>query len=172
MQQKAIMQKKADGEIRYLFEAPPEPGAVQALLPSLTWVRVPLPFVLNHVNCWLLDDNDGAGGVTLIDTGADKPETRELWDRVLTETLAGKHISRLVCTHGHPDHVGLAGWLVDKLGVRLHMTLAEWLAPQVWRAESMQPMSKVHKAFFRGHGLPEAAIVKMDKTREMAPLFV
>ena len=47
-----------------------------------------------------------AGGVTLIDTGADKPKTRELWERVLAESLAGRNVSRLVCTHGHPDHIG------------------------------------------------------------------
>lgn len=163
------MQQKADSEIKYLFDVAPEPGAVQALLPGLTWVRVPLPFVLNHVNCWLLDDGDGSNGVTLIDTGADNSKTRDLWERVIAVTLADKRVSQLVCTHGHPDHVGLAGWLVDKCDVRLHMTLAEWLAPQVWRAEGQHPMSKYHKAFFRGHGLTDAALSKMDKSREVAP---
>lgn len=163
------MHAKVDNEIKYLFDAPPEPGASLPLLPGLTWLRVPLPFVLNHVNCWLLDDGDVENSVTLIDTGADKPETRDLWDHVLSETLANRPISRLICTHGHPDHVGLAGWLIDKLGVRLHMTLGEWLAPQVWRLESMQPMTKATKAFFLSHGLTSAAIIKMEKARQIGP---
>ena len=105
------MHAKVDGEIKYLFDAPPEPGATQEVLPGLTWVRVPLPFVLNHVNCWLLEDGRGSSTVTLIDTGADKPQTRELWDQV----LASRTVSRLICTHGHPDHVGLSGWLGFKV---------------------------------------------------------
>ena len=162
------MHAKVVSEIKYLLDAPPEPGAVLELLPGLTWVRVPLPFVLNHVNCWLLDDSDSGTGVTLIDTGADKPKTRELWERVLAETLAGRTVGRLVCTHGHPDHVGLAGWLVEKLGVRLHMTLAEWLMPQVWHAEGLKPMSPDTHAFFASHGVPEAELTKMSTSRDNA----
>ena len=161
------MHAKVETEIKYLFDAPPEPGAMRELLPGLTWVRVPLPFVLNHVNCWLLDDKDG--GLTLIDTGADKPETRELWDRVLAALPEGKAIARLICTHGHPDHVGLAGWFVDKLGVPLHMTVVEWLAPQVWREEGMNAMRPATRGFFLSHGIPEAAVTAMDKAREQAP---
>jgi glyoxylase-like metal-dependent hydrolase (beta-lactamase superfamily II) len=161
------MHAKVETEIKYLFEAPPEPGATRALLPGLAWVRVPLPFVLNHVNCWLLDDKDG--GVTLIDTGADKPETRELWDRVLAALPAGQTVRQLICTHGHPDHIGLAGWLTDKLNVMLHTTLAEWLAPQVWREEGKNPMRPTTMAFFLSHGLLDAAILKMEIARETVP---
>ena len=163
------MHAKVETEIKYLFEAPPEPGTTRALLPGLTWLRVPLPFVLDHVNCWLLDDGGAANTVTLIDTGADNTKTRELWDGVLEQTLAGRKISRLICTHGHPDHVGLAGWLVDKLGVQLHMTLVEYLAPQVFMEEGKKPISSGTRAFFMSHGLDDSAIAKMDKSRETAP---
>jgi glyoxylase-like metal-dependent hydrolase (beta-lactamase superfamily II) len=156
-------------EIKYLFDTPPEPGATRDLLPGLTWVRVPLPFVLNHVNCWLLDDATGDGSMTLIDTGADKPETRALWDELLTNLPPGKKLTRLIGTHGHPDHIGLAGWLVDKLGIPLHMTLAEWLAPQVWREEGMNAMRPATRAFFLSHGVTEDAVTAMDKAREQAP---
>ncbi len=161
------MHAKVETEIKYLFDTPPEPGATRVLLPGLTWVRVPLPFVLNHVNCWLLEDGDG--GVTLIDTGADKPETRALWETLFATMPENQALSRLICTHGHPDHVGLAGWIVDKVGVKLHMTLAEWLAPQVWRLEGMQPMQPATRAFFTGHGLSEAALAQMAKAKEVAP---
>lgn len=163
------MHAKVDSEIKYLFDAPPEPGGVRQLLPGMTWVRVPLPFVLDHVNCWMLDDDGPVNNVTLIDTGADTTKTRDLWERVLSETLAGRKISRLICTHGHPDHVGLAGWLVDKLDVELHMTLTEWLSPQVWREETRNAMTVATKGFFKNHGLSESAISKMDKSRDEMP---
>ncbi len=163
------MHAKVDIEIRYLFDAPPPPGGTLALLEGITWVRVPLPFVLDHVNCWLLDDGDKANGVTVIDTGADKTKTRELWEQIFEVTLAGRKVNRLLCTHGHPDHVGLAGWMVDKLGIELHMTLAEWLAPQIWIEEGKRPMSAATRGFFRSHGLTDAAIDKMDQSRETAP---
>jgi glyoxylase-like metal-dependent hydrolase (beta-lactamase superfamily II) len=167
------MHAKVETEIKYLFDAPPEPGTTRELLPGLTWVRVPLPFVLNHVNCWLLDDAtaDGshADSMTLIDTGADKPETRELWDQLLLSLPPAKKITRLIGTHGHPDHIGLAGWFVDKLAIPLHMTLAEWLAPQVWREEGMNGMRPSTRAFYLSHGLSEGATLAMDKAREQAP---
>lgn len=163
------MHAKVEGQIKYLFDTPPEPGSVRPLLPGLDWVRVPLPFVLDHVNCWLLDDAGPDASVTVIDTGADKPETRALWETVFNDTLKGRPISRLICTHGHPDHVGLAGWLVEKLSVELHMTLTEWLAPQVWREEGLKPMTAATKQFFASHGLPDMAIAKMDQAREQAP---
>ncbi len=163
------MHAKVDGEIKYLFDAPPDAGKVRQLLPGLKWFRVPLPFVLNHVNCWLLDDGGRGDTVTLIDTGADKPQTRALWDDVLSGTLEGRKISRLICTHGHPDHIGLAGWLCDKLDVPLHMTLAEWLAPQVWMHEGQRAMSPATRAFFADHGLSDAAIKKIHAARETTP---
>ena len=165
------MHAKVDGEIKYLFDTPPGPGEARALLAGITWVRVPLPFVLDHVNCWLLDDGDAFSGVTIIDTGADNTKTRELWEQVLAETLSGRRVSRLICTHGHPDHVGLAGWLVDKLSVQLHMTLAEWLVPQVWFEDGRKPLSAAARAFFAGHGLAASDIAKMDKSREAAPFM-
>ncbi len=166
------MHAKVDGEIKFLLDAAPEPGGIKPLLPGLSWVRVPLPFVLDHVNCWLLDDEDGSGGVTLIDTGADRPETRKLWTDLFEQHLAGKHVRRLVCTHGHPDHIGLAGWLCELLDVPLQMTLAEWLAPQVWREEGMKPATAATQAFFRAHGLPEAMIAAMDRSRDAPPFSI
>lgn len=165
------MHAKTDNAIRYLFDKPPEPGATREVVPGLTWLRLPLPFILNHVNVWILDDG-GTGrraGVTVIDTGADKPDTRAIWERVINEDLKGRRINQLICTHGHPDHVGLAGWLVEKLNIDLHMTLAEWLAPQVWREEGLRPISPDVEAFYRNHGVPDDAIAKIRAVREASP---
>ncbi len=165
------MHAKPQSAIRYMFDKAPEPGATQEVVEGLTWLRLPLPFILNHVNVWILDDG-GKGrrnGVTIIDAGADKAESRAIWERVINEDLKGRSINKLVCTHGHPDHVGLAGWLVEKLGIQLHMTLAEWLAPQVWREEGLKPMRPEVEAFYRSHGVADEAIAKIRQVREAAP---
>jgi glyoxylase-like metal-dependent hydrolase (beta-lactamase superfamily II) len=152
--------------LRYLSDTPPSPGETRQIAPGIVWLRLPLPFVLNHVNCWLLDD--GAGW-TIVDTGADKPDTRAIWEDVIANRLEGRPVTRVVCTHGHPDHVGLAGWLCAKLDVRLHMTLSEWLAPQVWRAQGLEPMREEEKRNFRRNGVSEKALAKILESREATP---
>lgn len=161
----ATLGEAKSGEIELLHPAPPEPGDIHEIAPGFLWLRMPLPFILNHVNIWLLNDGDGW---TIIDAAADKPVTREIWDRVLARDLAGERISRLICTHGHPDHVGLAGWLCERLDVRLHMTLGEWLAPQVWREQGLKPMGEGEIRFFRDNGVAETDIERMKSQRENA----
>jgi glyoxylase-like metal-dependent hydrolase (beta-lactamase superfamily II) len=153
-------------EIRYLHEAAPEAGGVMTIAPGLLWLRLPLPFVLNHVNCWLTDNGDSW---SIIDTGADRPDTRGHWEAVLAGPLADKPVDRLICTHGHPDHIGLAGWLCEKLEVSLTMTLAEWLAPQLWREQGMKPMREEEKRGYARNGVSERALEKMMQAREASP---
>ncbi len=155
------MQKTAPPTIRYLFDKPQENGATREVIPGLHWLRLPLPFILNHVNVWLLPDQNRW---TIIDTGADKPETRAIWDEVLRD----RKVDGLIGTHGHPDHIGLAGWLIEKLDVPLSMTLAEWLAPQVWREEGLKPMRPQIEAFWRNNGCSEVAIEKLKSARDNA----
>ncbi len=145
--------------IRTLTETPPARGETPDIVAGLQWLRIPLPFRLNHVNVWLLDDGDGW---TIIDTGANNAETIALWD----EVLQGRKINRIVGTHGHPDHIGLAGLLVERCGVPLHMTLGEWLAPQVWREEGLKPMRPEVEAYYRGHAISQTAIDLMKRERE------
>lgn len=163
-----MSQYRADEQaaLRYVHETAPAPGESVEIAPDIIWLRLPLPFVLNHVNCWLLDD--GAGW-TIVDTGADRPETRAIWEDVIANRLGGKPVTKVVCTHGHPDHIGLAGWLCETLDVRLHMTLAEWLAPQVWRAQGLEPMREEEKRVFRRNGISETALAKMIESRELTP---
>jgi glyoxylase-like metal-dependent hydrolase (beta-lactamase superfamily II) len=153
-------------ELTYVHELPPDAGATIEIAPRLLWLRLPLPFVLNHVNCWLADDGDRW---SIIDTGADRPDTRDYWDAALAGPMGGKPVDRLICTHGHPDHIGLAGWLCEKLDARLYMTLAEWLAPQLWREQGMQPMRDAEKRAFRRIGVSDKALEKMMEAREAAP---
>ena len=93
--------------IQYPFTAPPKPGEALRVAEGVFWVRLPLPMALDHVNVFVLDD--GAGW-TIIDTGMDRQAARRDWEKLLTGPLAGKPVSRVIVTHHHPDHIGLAGW--------------------------------------------------------------
>ena len=103
---------------------PPEPGGLVEIVPGVLWLRFALPFALNHVNIYLIEDGDGWA---VLDTGLGDDATRAAWDAVLTGPLAGSRLTRLIVTHFHPDHIGLAGWLCERHGLVLHMSQTEYL---------------------------------------------
>jgi glyoxylase-like metal-dependent hydrolase (beta-lactamase superfamily II) len=109
--------------LHFPFSAPPAAGSVTEVAPGLRWLRMPLPFALDHINLWLIEDGPGWA---IVDTGINSAETKALWERIFAEALDGRPATRLICTHYHPDHVGLAGWLTERLGIELWMTDTEW----------------------------------------------
>lgn len=104
---------------------PAVPGLekVETVSDGILWVRMPLPFALDHINLWVLDDRDAW---VLVDTGIDNDVTRTLWDRLFDGAMAGRPVSRVVNSHFHPDHIGLAGWLCDRFAVPFLGTVADW----------------------------------------------
>ena len=109
----------------------PDPGTTLAVAPGIRWLRMPLPFALDHINLWLLEDE---GGWSIVDSGFGRgEETKLLWERVFAATLGGRPVKRVIVTHFHPDHIGLAGWLCERFGVELWITQAEWLTGQLVR---------------------------------------
>ena len=88
-----------------------EYGETLEVAPGIHWLRMPLPFALNHINLWLLKDGDGW---TVVDTGVDTAEVRGHWEAVFEGLLDGRPIRRLIVTHFHPDHIALAGWLAGR----------------------------------------------------------
>src|SRR3989442_9917022 len=102
--------------IDHPWTAPPAPAATIEVAPGIRWLRMPLPFALDHINLWLLED--GAGW-TIVDSGLDTAVTRELWERIFVEALGGKPVTRLIVTHFHPDHMGLARWLTQRWQIPL-----------------------------------------------------
>ncbi|SMF30003.1 Glyoxylase, beta-lactamase superfamily II [Tistlia consotensis] len=108
----------------YPFETKPAAAELKEVAPGVHWLRMPLPFALDHINLWLLEDGDSW---TLVDCGLATDETRALWRRIFEERLGGRPIGRVLVTHYHPDHVGLAGWLTEHWGVELWMPRTEWL---------------------------------------------
>jgi glyoxylase-like metal-dependent hydrolase (beta-lactamase superfamily II) len=103
----------------------PAPGEAIEVAPGVLWIRMPLPFALDHINLWLLREADGW---TIVDTGFGVQATWDLWERQLAETMAGLPVRNIVVTHYHPDHVGSADWLVQRTGAPMWMTTSEFLS--------------------------------------------
>lgn len=134
--------------LHYPFAEPPVASTIQEVAPGVFWLRMPLPFQLDHINLWLLRDGSGW---TLVDTGFASDEVRGYWDTVLA-ALDGP-ITRIVCTHFHPDHLGLATWLQEKSGAELWMSSGEFLtAHAVWN-EFGGHGARFMVEQFRSHGL-------------------
>ncbi|MGE5502955.1 MAG: MBL fold metallo-hydrolase [Actinomycetota bacterium] len=106
------------------FAKPPAAGTVIEVAPHVRWIRMPLPFALDHINLWALEDGDDAW--TLVDTGVGNDETKALWQTLFDGPLAGRTPRRLIATHFHPDHMGLSGWLTGRFGIPLTATQGEW----------------------------------------------
>ena len=143
----------------YPFADPPDSGAAREVAPGVHWLRMPLPFVLNHINLWLLED--GADWV-IVDSGVATDETRALWDRILVERVDGRRVSRVLVTHCHPDHAGNAGWLTDRLGAPLWMSQAEYLTAHAWRDDTAGFTHAGWMAFARANGLDEEQIASLE----------
>jgi len=135
--------------LHYEFDFFPETGQAVDILPGIKWLRLPLPFMLGHINVWLLKD---VGGWAIVDTGICTNTTREVWKNVFSEYLGGEPITRVLVTHLHPDHVGCAGWLTDKFDIELWMTRAEYLLCRVLVQDTGQKAPTEALKFYRSAG--------------------
>ena len=133
----------------------PETGEAIELAPGVRWARLPVPGSLKHINVWLLDDGDG---VAVVDTGLDIPPCREAWEALLAGPLQGRRPTRIVVTHFHPDHLGLAGWLAERFDVRLWMTRGEWLFARMLTADVRDAPPREAFAYWRGAGWEDQRI--------------
>ena len=106
--------------IRYEFDQRPEEGKTLALDDGLTWFRMPLPMQLNHINLWLLRDDDGW---VIVDTGIDTKTSRRVWRDVFADAMEGKPATHVIVTHLHPDHAGCANFLVEEFEISVKLLL-------------------------------------------------
>jgi glyoxylase-like metal-dependent hydrolase (beta-lactamase superfamily II) len=129
---------------------PPAPGTVIEVAPGILWLRMPLPFALDHINLWLLAEDDGW---TAVDCGYGDAATRSLWETHFAHTLQGRPITRIIATHFHPDHLGNAQWLSARFACPVAMTLPEFLTAHAVAAEVGTQTARDTCAFFRQHGM-------------------
>lgn len=109
------------------------PAVPMAVADGVRWIRMPLPFALDHINLWLMRDQiDGRDGWTIVDCGVARPEVMALWERIFDEALEGLPVLRVIVTHMHPDHVGLAGWLCERWNAPLWMTMTDYFIARLW----------------------------------------
>jgi glyoxylase-like metal-dependent hydrolase (beta-lactamase superfamily II) len=102
-------------------ETLPPPGRAIDVAPGVRWLRMGLPFALDHINLWLLrDEAHGPQGLrsgwTIVDCGIANDPTREAWEQIFAHELDGEPVLRVIVTHMHPDHIGLAHWLCERWG--------------------------------------------------------
>ncbi|HTD06872.1 MBL fold metallo-hydrolase [Undibacterium sp.] len=144
----------------------PEAGKVMEVAPGVLWLRMGLPFALNHINLWLIeDDYETEHGIvhgwTAIDCGIASDATRDAWEVLFgsqSEGLRGLPIVRVLATHCHPDHVGLADWLCTRWNAPLWMTAGEYSFARMMSASLPGADGTSMFPHFRKHGLVDPAM--------------
>ncbi|RJG40867.1 MBL fold metallo-hydrolase [Mesorhizobium sp. DCY119] len=144
------------------WKAPPASGEVTEVAPGLLWARLPLPFRLDHVNVWLLEEDDGW---TVIDTGCATPEILAVWERLLAGPMRGKPVRRVVATHGHVDHIGLTGWLVQRFDADFIGTFAEWVWARLSHTHDVPGSSATHHSYLVRHGFDDEDAGRLVQSR-------
>ena len=142
----------------------PESGKTLEIAPGVLWIRMGLPFALNHINLWLLEDEVETAqgrvhGWTVVDCGIASDATRDAWEVLfgdLDNHLRGLPIVRVIATHCHPDHIGLADWLCTLWNVPLWMTAGEYGFARMMSAGLPGADGTAMFPHFRKHGLDPA----------------
>jgi glyoxylase-like metal-dependent hydrolase (beta-lactamase superfamily II) len=138
--------------IDFPFATPPAPTETIEVRPGIFWARLALPFRLDHVNVYLIEDG---AGLALVDTGIDNRATREAWEALFAGPLRGRPLTRIIATHFHPDHIGLAGWLCERFDLPLAMSQTEYLMALNIRLDPSALKSEPYRSFYRSHGLSQ-----------------
>ena len=155
--------------IEHPWPEPPAGGETIEVAPGIQWLRMPLPFQLDHINLWLLADGDGW---TIIDTGVALEPTRERWERIFATRLEGRRVRRVLVTHFHPDHIGNAAWLAERWRAELWCTQTEWLAAEYALRSRDEADLDRRVAYYRRNGVAEDATATMRRRGNPYPLLV
>lgn len=150
-------------KIKFPFETPPVEGAAIDVAPGIKWLRLPLPMKLDHVNIYALEDGDGW---CIIDSGFHSKRMLATWDTIISETLGNKPINKILVTHHHPDHVGMAGWLQSKHGAELISTRTSWLFARMLTLDNQQTPPPETVAFYESAGMDPTIL---DERRTQKP---
>ncbi len=162
---KKIMNKKQ--EMTYPLGKRPEDGELLEVADGIYWARMPIPFKgLDFINLYLIEDDDGW---TMVDAGFNSGTIKKLWTQIFDKYLKGKPVTRLICTHFHPDHMGLAGWVSEKWDIPLTMTMGEWTFGRMLYLESSEDVPDHVISFNQKVGFTETM---MEKVRSSGFNFI
>ncbi|MFZ5556660.1 MAG: MBL fold metallo-hydrolase [Pseudomonadota bacterium] len=158
----AAAEKKPDAplpaDLGYPLAGVPAPGEALRVADGVHWLRMPLPFALDHINLWLLEDGDGW---TLVDCGYTSDETRAAWETLVRSVIGARPVRRILVTHYHPDHLGMAHWLSREFGAGLWMTQAEYLTAHAVSDSAAGFGKEALVALHRRHGLDEGRLASL-----------
>jgi glyoxylase-like metal-dependent hydrolase (beta-lactamase superfamily II) len=164
-----------ESQLAYPFgDTIPAPGTVHDIAPGLRWLRMPLPFALDHINLWLLDDESaGKQGYALVDCGASTDATRAAWEEIIVGAMDNQPLHRVFATHCHPDHVGLSGWLCERFQAPFWTSAAEFGFARMMAAALPGVDGPSAIPHFQRHGLVDPAMLEqMQGRRNYYPSLV
>ena len=149
-------------ELSYPYDTSPEPGYAIEIAPGVKWLQMPLPMSLNHINLYLIEEDDGW---VIIDTGIRGEETRDLWLKIFDTALGGKPVSKILCTHMHPDHTGQAGFLFDHWQAPLYMSYSEYYQARVMAMQMKEGGSWQMAEYYLRNGIEQAFLDELREAR-------
>ncbi|MGB9776617.1 MAG: MBL fold metallo-hydrolase [Anaerolineae bacterium] len=147
-------------------------GENQILLDYLDILPIPTPFPVGPVNVYLAKGDDG---LTLIDVGPRFEPAREALREQLAERGYGLgDVRRIILTHAHSDHCGLAGELAEESGVEVYSHPANFSLLADYATERERWLA-FYAALMQEAGMPPDQIVQIDRMRRemgryMAPV--
>jgi glyoxylase-like metal-dependent hydrolase (beta-lactamase superfamily II) len=152
-------------KVRFIDVPLPKDGEWQQVAPGILWLRMPLPFALDHINLYLIEDA-ASGGYALIDTGIGTNKTKVLWESLLDNL--DKPLTKVIVTHMHPDHIGMAGYLVEKFRVPLYMSHSEYFVARSLLAGARGASDWQDDEYLVRCGMPADYVANAKKNRKVS----
>ena len=152
--------RTAERGLTYPFAGPPTSGEAIRVADDVLWMRVAMPMQLDHINVYAVRDGEGWA---VIDCGLAIPGTKDEWELLLAGPMGGDPVTRVICTHMHPDHIGLAGWLCERFDAPLLMTRLEYVMARMLLADTGKTAPESGAAFYRATGWDEEQIERYRK---------
>jgi glyoxylase-like metal-dependent hydrolase (beta-lactamase superfamily II) len=144
----------------------PPGGGTLEVAPGVRWIRMALPFALDHINLWLLEDEiDGRKGWTVVDCCITRPESKAQWEQIFASQLQGLPILRVIVTHMHPDHIGLAHWLCERWSAPLWISATDFNSARIGSQTTTGFGGEHAAAFFASHGLTDPDSIEKIRGR-------